>query len=150
MAALKLLKFRNIEEANAVLNGAVMGGECPAAGIPELVGKIITFSAPAGTKTFTQPSGNYQGLLTFKDIKTQLEGAITNLQVRLINGKLVFKHATAGTAVTLAAVNETGRAPLGLPNNEAVNGQVFAGPGGASPKVDQFYVQGDTIYVLTE
>jgi len=150
MAALKLLKFRNIEEANHVLGGGIMGGECPASGITELVGKTITFATPAGSKTFTQPTGTYQGLLTFKDIKTQLEAAVTNLKVFMINGKLAFKHATAGTAVTLSAVNESGRAPLGIPNNEAVSGVAYAGPSGASPKVDQFYVQGDTVYCLTE
>lgn len=147
--ALKVLKFRNIEEANHMLGGGIMGGELPAAGVPNLVGTTITFSAPAGTKTFTQPSGNYQGLMLFKDIKTQLEAAIANLQVRLINGKICFRHAS-GTVVTMAAVNETGRAPLGLPNNEAVAGVVYAGPGGSSPKVDQFFVQGDTVYCLTE
>jgi hypothetical protein len=150
MAALKLIKFRDIEEANHVLAGGILGGECPAAGIPELVGKTITFSAPAGTKTFTQPSDSYQGMLRFKDIKAQLEAAITNLQVRLIKGRLAFRHATPATAVALTAVNETGRAPLGLPNNEAVSGTAYAGPGGSSPKVDQFYVQNDTVYVLTE
>ena len=150
MAALKVLKFRNIEEANHVLGGGLMGGECPAGGIAELVGKTITFTAPAGNKTFTQPSGNYQGLLLFKDIKTQLEAAVAGLKVFLINGKLAFRNGTGGTAVTLGAVNETGRTPLGLPNNEAVAGVAYAGPAGSSPKVDQFYVQGDTIYALTE
>ncbi len=147
--ALKILKFRNIEEANHVLSGGVMGGEIAAAGVADLVGKTITFTAPAGTKTFTQPAGNYQGLLLFKDIKSQLEGAVANLVVVLINGKIGFRHAS-GTAVTMAAVTETGRAPLGLPNNKAVTGVVYAGPGGAPPKVDQFYAQGDTIYCLVE
>ena len=147
--ALKILKFRNIEEANHMLGGGILGGEVSAAGVADLVGKTITFTAPAGTKTFTQPSGTYQGLLTFKDIKAQLEAAITNLVVLQINNKIAFKHAS-GTAVTMGATTETGRAPLGLPNGKAVTGVVYAGPGGASPKVDQIYVQNDTVYCLTE
>lgn len=145
---LKVLKFRNIEEANHMLNGGIMGGEIAANGVPELVGKTITFTAPAGAKTFTQPAGTYQGMLRFNDIKAQLE-TIANLKVSLINGKIAFRHAS-NTAVTLAAVDEGARVPLGLANNKAIAGVAYAGPGGSSPKVDQFYVQDDTIYCLTE
>lgn len=146
--ALKIRKFRNIEEANLVLNGAVYGGRVDS-GVDQLVGKTITFTAPAGTKTFTQ-GGQYAGRLSFAEIKSQLEGAIANLRVHNIGGFIVFAH-TSGTAVSLGAVNETGRAPLGLPNNKAVSGTVYAGPAGAAPKVSQVVPStGDAVICLTE
>jgi hypothetical protein len=143
MAALKIKKFRNIEEANLLLNGAVYG-RAIGPGVDQLVGTTIT-----GTKTFTQ-GGQYQGRLTFAEIKTQLEAAIANLRVLNLDGRIVFKHATPGTAVTLGAAVEPARALLGLPNNEAVAGVVYNGPGGAAPKLDLFYVQGDTVYAVVE
>lgn len=147
MAALKFRKYRNIETANLLLNGALEGGAV-GPGVDNIVGKTITFTAPAGTKTFTQGT-QYQGRLTFAEIKSQLEGAIANLRVLQLDGKIVFRHAS-GTAVTLAAVNESGRVPLGLPNNEALAGVVYAPSSGVAPRVMQFQPQGDTIYVLTE
>lgn len=148
MAALKIRKFRNIETANLLLNGAIEGGAI-GAGVDQIVGKAITFTSPAGTKTFTQ-GGQYQGRLTFAEIKSQLEAAVANLRVLQLDGKIIFKHATAGTAVTLGAVNEAARVILGLPNNEAISGTVYAPSGGAAPRVLQLQPQGDTIYVLTE
>jgi len=147
MAALKFRKFRNIETANLLLNGALEGGNIGPA-VDDIVGTTITFTSPAGTKTFTQ-GAQFQGRLTFAEIKTQLEAAIATLVVLQLDGKIIFKQ-TSGAAVTLAAVNETGRAKLGLPNNEALSGKVYAPSSGAAPRVMQFESQGDTLYVLTE
>lgn len=148
MAALKIRKFRNIETANLLLNGAIEGGAV-GGGVDQLVGKAITFTSPAGTKTFTQGT-QYQGRLSFAEIKSQLEAAIATLRVLQLDGKIVFKHATPGTVVSLGAVNEAARVLLGLPNNEAISGTVYAPPSGAAPRTLQFEPQGDTIYVLTE
>ena len=149
MAALKLLKFTNLEEANHLLNGGIIGANLKDGAIDDLVGKTITFTAPAGTKTFTQGS-KYPGRLSFDEIKSQLEAAVANLKVVMVNRRIAFRHAS-GTPVTLAAVpsTDTARPLLGL-SNAAIAGVTYAGPGGASPKVDQFYVQNDTIYALTE
>ncbi len=145
---LKFKKFRNIDEANHVLTGGIVGGPVGDGGIDQIVGKKLTFTAPAGTVTFTQGT-KYQGRLTFAEIKAQAEAAIANLRVVLIDRKIAFRHAS-GTAVTLAAVSDDhARPPLGLPLT-AVAGVVYAGPGGANPKVVQFSPQGDTIHVLTE
>lgn len=147
MAALKFRKFRNIETANLLLNGAVEGGAV-GAGVDNLVGLALTFTAPSGTKTFTQGT-QYQGRLSFAEIKTQLEAAITNLKVSSLDGKIIFRHAS-GTAVTLGAAVEPARVLLGLPNNEAIAGKVYAPSSGVAPRVMQFESQGDTLYVLTE
>lgn len=145
--ALKLKKFRNLEEANLLLNGALYGGKI-GGGVDDIVGKTLTFTAPAGTKTFTQGT-QYQGRLSFAEIKTQLETAIANLKVSNLDGIIVFSHAS-GTAVTLASADEPARLLLGLPNNEALSGKVYAGPSGVAPKVASFVPQGDTIYALCE
>lgn len=147
---LKIKKFRNIDEANHVLTGGIVGGELKGGGVDDLVGKTITFSAPAGSKTFTSSSTQHVGRLSFADIKTQLEAAVTNLVVLMIDRKIAFRHATPGTAVALAAVDETGRVPLGLPNNKALAGVVYAGPAGVAPKVSLMQPQNDTVFVLTE
>lgn len=148
MAALKFKKFRNIETANLLLNGALEGGSV-GGGVDNLVGKAITFTSPAGTKTFTQ-GGQYQGRLSFAEIKSQLEAAMATLVVLQLDGKIIFKHATPGTVVSLGAVNEGARALLGLPNNEAISGKVYAPSSGAAPRVMQFQSQGDIIHVLVE
>ncbi len=146
--ALKIRKFRSIEEANHILNGGIVGGELKSGGVDELVGKIITFTSPAGTKTFTQGS-KYQGRLSFDEIKTQLEGAIANLRVVLIDRKIAFRHAS-GTAVTMAAAaGDTARPFLGLALT-AHSGVTYAGPSGAAPKVSLMQPAGETVFVLTE
>lgn len=147
---LKIKKFRNIDEANHLLNGGVIGADLKSGGIDDLVGKVITFTAPAGTKTFTQGT-KYPGRLTFDEIKTQLEAAITNLRVVMIDRKIAFRHATAATAVTLAAAGgDTARPLLGVPLG-AVAGVVYAGPAGSAPKVSSMQPgAGDTVFVLTE
>ena len=150
MAQVKIKKFRSIEEANIMLNGGIVTGVEIVKGFDDLVGKTITFATPAGSKTFTQPSGSYQGRLTFKDLKTQLEAAVTNLVVVNLDGKLAFKHS-AGTAVSLAQASETGRAPLGFPNNEAISGKVFVAPSGTAPRyLDMVPGPGETIYISVE
>lgn len=146
---LKIKKFRNLDEANHLLNGGIIGGELKNGGVDDLVGKAITFTSPAGTKTFTSSTTQYTGRLSFADIKTQLEAAIANLRVVMIDRRIAFRHAS-GTAVTLGAVNEGARALLGLPNNVAISGTTYNGPGGTNPKVSLMQPQGDTVFVLTE
>lgn len=147
---LKIKKFRNVDEANHMLNGGLIGGDMKTGGIDDLVGKTITFTSPVGTKTFTASTTQHTGRLSFADIKAQLEGAMATLRVVLIAGRIAFRHATPGTVVSLGAVNESGRVPLGLPNNEAISGVVYAGPAGAAPKVSLMQPAGDTVFVLTE
>lgn len=145
---LKIRKFRNIDEANHLLNGGIIGADLKTGGIDELVGKLITFTSPAGSKTFTQGT-KYPGRLTFDEIKAQLEAAIANLRVVMIDRKIAFRHAS-GTAVTMAAAaGDTARPLLGFPLT-AVTGVTYAGPGGANPKVSLMQPAGDTVFVLTE
>lgn len=139
-------KYRGIYEANFRVKGGIVTGAPTSSPFEGLVGKVITFSAPAGTCTFTQPVGGPLGQLTFAEVKAQLEAAIAGLIVETVNGHLGFRHATA--AVALAAVDETGRAPLGFENNAAVSGVLLLS--NASPKFLTFEFDNETVIVAYE
>lgn len=142
-------KFEKLEEANFWCAGGIIGGANPSGEISGLVGQTITFSSPAGSCTFTEAaSGNAsQGRLRFADIKLQMEAAIANLVVLAVGKKIGFKHATPGTACTMAAVSQGGRVPLGLPNNAAVTGVVIAKTGGADPALANLVTENGAIYI---
>lgn len=140
------LKFSSILESNNWFRGGIAGGADPA-GTFHLVGQTVTFSAPAGSCTFTQPTSTVQGLLSFTDVKSQLEAAIAGLKVDCAGRKLFFYQSSGAAAVALAAVNEGGRVPLGLPNNEAVIGTLAAAPGGSAPALVSVTPAEGAIYV---
>jgi hypothetical protein len=146
---IKIRKFRDIVEAQAFLDGGISGGQ-PQFPIYGLVGKAITLTAPNAAVTFVagaDPSGS----LTFKEIKTQAEAAISGLRVLLINGSLWFINSTLAAAVTMAAADEPARALLGFANNKAYTGRLYAAPGGSAPAFIQAYAANDgshTVYTL--
>lgn len=109
MAQNKIYKFKDIVEAQAFLNGGVFGSpvfQPPVPMVRDIVGKTFITKAPgpAGTCTFvpagTFPDGDRSALL-FKDIKAQIEAAIANITVHLIDGKMyvVETSPTNGTAI---------------------------------------------------
>lgn len=128
-------EFQTTAEANYFVQGAIFGGADPAKSFAGLVGSTVTFTTPAAACTFTQPAGatSIAGLLTFADVKAQMEAAITGLKVLAFGKKIVFVQGTPAAGVALAAVAEPGRLALGLPNNEAVAGVFLAKPGGTDP-----------------
>jgi len=140
------LKFNTIVEANNWCRGGISTGANPA-GTFALVGKTVTFSAPAGSCTFTQPANTTQGLLSFSDVKTQLEAAIAGLKVECSKSGLMFYQSSGSAAVALAAVNEAGRVPLGLPNNETMSGTLVAAPGGTAPALVSVLPSEGAVYI---
>jgi hypothetical protein len=147
---LVIKQFATMAEANHMIRGGLITGRKTTTPFENLVGKAITFATPAGNKTFTQPAGKPVGQLTFADVKAQLEAAIANLKVISIDDKLAFYHATAGSAVSLAAAAETGRVPLGFADNVAVAGQALAGPSGVAPKLVGIATENGSITIVTE
>jgi hypothetical protein len=148
---LHILKFRTVEEAEFVLAGGLIGAEAANKTFAGLVGKAITFSNPVGSKTFTQPANKIPDMLTFPEIKAQLE-TITNLKVELIGGRIGFRDS-GGASVTLAKLDQPARAILGLSNplgGVAISGKKINPPGGASPYVVSFAPDNNTIYVMIE
>jgi hypothetical protein len=140
-------KFNTILEANYWCKGAISGGAHPAGNFVGLVGTTVTFATPAGSCTFTQPAGTTAGFMRFADVKAQLETAITNLKVECADRKIFFYHSNGTTPCALAAINETGRVPLGLPNNEAISGTILNAPGGAVPALVSVIPENGAIYI---
>jgi hypothetical protein len=122
--ALKILKFRTMEEANYVLRGGLLGGVIPRVstgdgvmlGYSGLIGAIITFTSPNDNHTFTQVAGEFPGTISFASVKSQLEAGVTGLAVDIVKGQIGFRHTSLGTNVSLGAVDQPARAILGLAN----------------------------------
>lgn len=151
MASLKQLKFDSIDEANLVLNGGIVGGPVlkNTTVIAGLVGLTITFSSPVGSCTFTQPTSQPGGLMSFLDVKTQLETAISGLKIVLLNNNSIgFRSGTAGTAVTMGSSSEPAKAILGFKDATSIAGTAYAKSGGTPPAVDHFTVEGGKLYYL--
>ena len=143
-------KFGTINEANHKIRGGIVGGSGTERPYEGLVGKTITFSTPSGTKTFTQPTGTQPGQMLFSHVKAQLEAAIATIEVLTVDGKIAFRHKTAGQVVALAALDEPARAIFGLANNQAISGQFLNGPGGAAPKYIDMVTENGAVYIATE
>jgi len=140
-------KFGTVLEANNWCRGGIDGGIDPTSDFYGLVGKTITFSAPAGSCTFTQPATTTAGLMRFADVKAQLEAAIAGLKVDCAGKKLFFYQSSGAAACAMAAVNEGGRVPLGLPNNVAVSGVLLNPPGGSAPALVSVIPENGAIYI---
>lgn len=143
-------KFGTYSEANHMIRGGIVGGAKTAVPFEGLVGKTITFATPSGSKTFTQPSGTLPGQMLFKDVKAQLEAAIANLVVLSVDGKIAFRHATAGSSVSLSALDEPARSIFGLANQAAISGQCLNGPGGSVPKYVDMISENGSIFITVE
>lgn len=143
-------RFGTYTAANHSMRGGIVGGAATNSPFEDLVGKTITFTAPVGSKTFTQPAGTNRGQLRFADVKTQLEGAIADLEVVTIDNKIGFRRKTAGQVVSLGAVSEAARPILGLPDNEAVTGRFLNGPGGAAPKFIEHVTENGAVSIAIE
>lgn len=143
-------RFGTYPAANHAMSGGIIGGAPTDKMFEGLVGKTITFTSPAGSKTFTQPAGTNLGQLKFSDVKAQLEGAIANLKVLSIDNKLAFGHATAGSSVTLGAVDEPARVILGLPNKEAIAGRFLNAPSGTAPRFLEHVTENGAVSIAIE
>lgn len=140
------VKFNSLAEANYWCAGAVVGAVRPHGNFQNLVGKTITFTAPAGSCTFTQPTADAAGLMDFAAVQSQIQTAIANLKV-LANGENIVFLNSSGAAVTLASANEPARAALGLPNNAAIAGIVLNPPGGGVPTFVGLVPETNAIYI---
>jgi len=115
MAVNKVYKFKDIDEAELFLNGAVVGGNIRN-GVANLVGKKLQFTLPAAVEhTFVTGSGSDPYQLSLADLKSQLEGAVAGLRVRSFDGRLVFMETAPSGGVTIIAASvDDARALLGF------------------------------------
>lgn len=140
MALVKLYKFREIEECNMFLAGAIFGGDMSrqaegigVLGFRGIVGKVLQFTSPVGTCTFVA-GASPDGFLTFKEVKTQLEAAVAGLLVLQFGGKICFIQSTPTTGTVLkGGVANNCNAAFGFsaPNNST--GIVYGSPYGDTP-----------------
>jgi hypothetical protein len=141
-------KFSTIDEANSWMKGSINGGAPPSGNFVGLVGQTVTFTSPAGSCTFTQPTTTPTGMMKFADVKLQLETAISGLKVDCEGSKLTFYLSSGSAACSMGAVAEGGRAPLGLPNNQAVAGVLMGVPGGAAPALVSIVPEAGAVHVI--
>ncbi len=141
------VKFNTLVEANYWCRGGIFIGCNAKQLVKGLVGQTITFTAPSGSCTFTQPTNTPTGLMDFISIKTQLEAAVTGLKLDTLGDKSVLYQGAGTAAVTLAAVNEGGRVPLGLANNQAEAGVFLSAPGGTVPSLVGFVTDSQAAYI---
>lgn len=143
----KVMKFRDIIEMNAALNGGLVGGRVRPDGWPGLVGLTVTFATPAVTHTFV--AGASPDVLLYREVKEQLETASGGaLKVSTMSGRLLFSEATPTFGVKLDALAEEARLRLGLPLT-AFETKVTQPPGSAnSPRFVSAYESFDRSQVL--
>jgi len=162
MAIWKVNKFRELDELNMFLNGAVVGGDVSyfaqtiAQGgggqrdIPPLVGLTFKTKAPgpAGTCTFIA-GANPGGKLLFKEIKSQIEGAIAGVKVRQFEGHLVIVESSPANGITIDKTG-TANAVLGFDTGNDTIGKVYGTPYGTPtpPYFGFAYSVNDNMHVV--
>ena len=126
MAVNKVYKFKDIDEAELFLNGAIFGGDLRK-GVQNLVGKKIKFTLPTAVEyTFVAGPGPDPYTLSLASIKSQLEAGVTGLRVRSFDGRLVLMEVTpAGGVILIAATSNDARAALGFDPAATTTSKVY-------------------------
>lgn len=98
--SLHFFRFENSADVEHFLNGGITGGKEVVRGgnVLGLDGLTLVFNAPAGTVTFSDPSG---AGLSPQEIKTEVETTIATLKVTFKDGRIRFIHAALSSAVNL-------------------------------------------------
>lgn len=152
MAQNKIYKWATIDQLTAFLNGAVFsskgtptvgggGGGSIAPQLPVgwsgLVGKTLTLAAPGPTGSCTfvaSNTGTGSGVapgtnpdpytLLLKDIKAQIEAAITGVTVSMATGVLQIIETTPSKGVTVSSAGSANSA-LGFDTNANTVGKLY-------------------------
>jgi hypothetical protein len=132
MPSNRIYKFSDINEAQAFLNGGLIGKDISKGGVAGLVGKTLTFTSPAFAVTFTAaagpPTDRDPYTLLLKDIKAQVEAANADILVQSIAGKIVFIEKTPTNGVALSGSDEPAKSLLGFDQNSASVGKFYKPP----------------------
>lgn len=108
MALFKIHKFREQAQIAHFLAGGIVGTNAftkarqGPPGVYDLVGATLTFLQPIGSVTFVA-GGDYGGLLTFKDVKEQIENAVVGVLVCQVSTLLGFVESAPSTGLVLSA-----------------------------------------------
>lgn len=141
MAAFKVRKFSNVFELETFLNGGIVGGPT-LGGVSGIVGTTLTFTSPASFSC-TFVAGATPGVLTFAEIKAQIETAST-ATVRVFavgeNGRIGLIETSVSSGIALAATSSNAKLLLGFPKTVAVVGTVYLyDPTASAPCVFSIY-----------
>lgn len=157
MASVKYYKFRELDEIDLFLSGAVFGtdlsawGKAIAAGgdtlkpAPALVGLTLIFTEPtAATVTFTAGADTF-GRLQFSELKAQIEGAVAGTLVRQFEGRLVIVESSPNHGVTITKSGTANQA-LGFDKTNADTvGKVYGSPYAATPPTPPYFMMGYSV-----
>lgn len=144
--ALRVYKFRDIVEMELFLRGGLLGGDV-SRGVVGLVGKTLTFTAPAGNVTFVTENRE-NDMLLLADIKAQTEAAIANLTVLSVGGHIAFVHSSTAAGVALSATDSEAKSLLGFRRVGATTGKVYGVVPGTPPAYLDSYASYDNSHVL--
>lgn len=133
--ALKILRFDDTNTAQHALNGGISGGAQITGGrIMGLHGKTLIFNTPAGTVTFSDPTG---AGLSPDDIQTQIQAVHAGLVAQFYRGYLRIIEATPTSGVVLDT-DGTANVVFGFGNKVDTTGIVYAPYDGAAPRLLEF------------
>lgn len=166
MAINRVRKFSTIDALQLFLNGGVQSGsrvnqvQGPPSnqgpGITGLVGLTLIFvgPGPAGTVTFVASSGSNPdpNTLQFKDIKSQIETAVSGLLVTMYDGYLCIQETTPADGVSVSSAG-TANPLLGFDTNSNTVGKFyeFIAATGAPPEPPYWtwaYSTNDNVHVI--
>lgn len=153
MAKNRIYKFSSISQAESFLNGGVVGSSIPSKLVYEnIVGKTLKFTSPSSVTVTFVAGAKPNGVLTFLEVKTQVEAAIVAVKVLNQSGKIVLIEATPTSGV---AVDGTGTSTniFGFGGDNHLTGKLFTPPGvtpGSQQLTGSFFsvVPGDNSVVL--
>ena len=142
-------KFASLEEVNLFLKGAIIFTPkvTGAARVYGLVGKKITFLAPADAVTFTTSSvtpNEDVSALTMNDIRTQIMAQVAGVTVKqLTNGRWAIVESTPSGGIHVDSntsnTDAVALAALGLADNAV--GTVYAAMDGETAPTDPYFLQ---------
>lgn len=143
--AQQFIETVTLEQLAFIINGGVMGG----VPVVSVGGKMmdlhgLTLIVNTVTVTFSDPTG--QGL-TYAQVKSAIETAVSGSTVKFLDGRLAISHASG---VTVGATG-TANARFGF-SNKNVSGVVYNPPDGAIPRVINVGggARGDSYYAHVE
>lgn len=145
-------KARDINELVLWLNGGIQGVDV-SKGINGLVGKTLTFTAPAAfSVTFTAVTGSEYvngTTLRYQDIKQQIEAANAAIRVTQCGGCIWLVEKSPTNGVALAAASSAVKALFGFDAEAATSGRVLKQLGSASgPRIEDVEPNLDGSYTV--
>lgn len=163
MAKIVVRKFRELDELDLFLSGAVIAGDASGWGKaiatggnalnmnPVLAGLTLVFTSPASHTVTFAAGADPAGRLQFSEFKAQVQAVMTTLNVRQFQGRIVFVESTPTSGVSISAAG-TANTALGIDTAAASTGTVYGSPFAGTPPTAPYFLQAystnDNMHVL--